>query len=398
MLDAGNPGTPNQENEMPHARPSRTHVFDTAPNLEQLLAVWREYGEPSRVEISHALHKAFLVSPESGNYRGWRDSLDCANAATPDDGMLGANALWLRSFEMLPSAETIVEGDVEMTIVATPLTDAIAARESEFAITFDYDLTYTIDFGNGDQLVGIPGRIAERIARNEMIAGESFDVTPFELPRLGELGTFEPVTRVIHTDLDTPPLREPIRLDPTKTYAIEGKDFDLRGVPADEAARIVAGETRIGNLVNVLEEAAPVDRKSSDGKLAMNLVTSDLVRQAAAADTYGAEKYEEPGSWRNAPVEDVVRYVDAAERHLSDVKAFLVEGKKDRWLAEDSKLAHLAHLAATVGILIEFAQRMNLDLPEEFDRHWLRDPNDPRCERDLLGFSEPDSTVAPPLP
>ena len=101
-----------------------------------------------------------------------------------------------------------------------------------------------------------------------------------------------------------------------------------------------------------------VDRKTAAGKLMMHLVTSHLTRQAAAADTYGAEKYQEPGSWRNAPVEDVYRYVDAAERHLSDVKAALVEGKVDRWLAPDSKLAHLAHLAATVGILIEFAERM----------------------------------------
>jgi hypothetical protein len=147
----------------------------------------------------------------------------------------------------------------------------------------------------------------------------------------------------------------------------------------------------------------PVDRKVSTGKLQMNLVVSDLVRQAAAADTYGAEKYGEPGSWRNAPVEDVVRYVDAAERHLSDVKAALVEGKGDRWLAEDSKLAHLAHLAASVGILIEFAQRMGLPLPEEFDRHWLRDPSDDRiaakiAERELRGariMSDVSGELAP---
>jgi len=263
MLD---PGTPNRkENEM-NARPSRTHVFDTAPTLTFFLQLWKDYGEPARVEISHALHHHFLTSARSGDYRGWLDSLD--SGAIAADEMLGDRALWLRSF--------------------------------------------------------------------------------VEVPR-----------------------RKPTTFD-APTLAKQLADREL------------------AKLVD-----APVDRKSSDGKLAMNLVTSDLTRQAAAADTYGAEKYEEPGSWRNAPVEDVVRYVDAAERHLSDVKAFLVEGKKDRWLAEDSKLAHLAHLAATVGILIEFAQRMGLDLPEEFDRHWLRDPNDPRCERrrgaPIMNWSEPDA-------
>lgn len=173
---------------------------------------------------------------------------------------------------------------------------------------------------------------------------------------------------------------------------------------ADLAADLAEIDAKIAGTPILDREVGPVDRKVSAGKLLMNLVTSDLVRQAAAADTYGAEKYQEPGSWRNAPVEDVVRYVDAAERHLSDVKAYLVEGKTDRWLADDSKLSHLAHLAATVGILIEFAQRMGLPLPEEFDRHWERDVNDALFCLDLGSgvtltkpgeWSAPDGTGVP---
>jgi hypothetical protein len=210
--------------------------------------------------------------------------------------------------------------------------------------------------------------LAERIIADDEMLGSSacYIRTPIEVPlgKFNEVDDWSPYQRKPHAEKPFPDMNEGVRANQT-----------------------------------------PVDRKVSTGKLQMNLVVSDLVRQAAAADTYGAEKYGEPGSWRNTPVEDVVRYVDAAERHLSDVKAALVEGKGDRWLAEDSKLAHLAHLAASVGILIEFAQRMGLALPEEFDRHWLRDPSDDRfaakiAERELRGariMSDVSGELAPDI-
>ena len=205
MLD---PGTPNRkENEM-NARPSRTHVFDTAPTLTFFLQLWKDYGEPARVEISHALHHHFLTSARSGDYRGWLDSLD--SGAIAADEMLGDRALWFRS------------------------------------------------------MIG--------------------------LPKLGEFIPVEPL----------PSGDELVRRKPTTFNAA---DIAAREILKPRPPIPAFDDKPFGGRIKNIDP--PVDRKSSDGKLAMNLVTSDLTRQAAAADTYGAEKYRAEAKAVDAQFETV---------------------------------------------------------------------------------------------
>ncbi len=123
-----------------------------------------------------------------------------------------------------------------------------------------------------------------------------------------------------------------------------------------------------------------VDRKPRTGKLPLELVSALLPRQAAAGVGYGADKYKAPASWRHAEPDDLKFYIAAAERHLLDLKACYVEGDESKAYAPDSQLHHVAHLAATVSIIIEFLQGLGVELPEEWDKHWLRDPADPRYE------------------
>jgi hypothetical protein len=75
-------------------------------------------------------------------------------------------------------------------------------------------------------------------------------------------------------------------------------------------------------------------------------VPQALVLEAAAVMATGAAKYG-PFNWREQPV-SAVTYAEAIQRHL----AAWVEGQDN---AEDSGLNHIAHIAASCGILLDAA-------------------------------------------
>lgn len=75
-------------------------------------------------------------------------------------------------------------------------------------------------------------------------------------------------------------------------------------------------------------------------------VPQALVLETAAVMATGATKYG-PFNWREQPV-SAVTYAEAMQRHLSA----WVEGQDN---AEDSGLNHIAHIAASCGILLDAA-------------------------------------------
>lgn len=81
-------------------------------------------------------------------------------------------------------------------------------------------------------------------------------------------------------------------------------------------------------------------------KAPTRFVPQALVLEAAAVMATGAVKYG-PFNWREQPV-SAVTYAEAIQRHLSA----WVEGQDT---AEDSGLNHIAHIAASCGILLDAA-------------------------------------------
>lgn len=81
-------------------------------------------------------------------------------------------------------------------------------------------------------------------------------------------------------------------------------------------------------------------------KAPTRFVPQALVLEAAAVMATGAVKYG-PFNWREQPV-SAVTYAEAIQRHLSA----WVEGQDN---AEDSGLNHIAHIAASCGILLDAA-------------------------------------------
>lgn len=96
----------------------------------------------------------------------------------------------------------------------------------------------------------------------------------------------------------------------------------------------------------------PKDQMAST-KLPVHLVPTELIRETAKAMDYGAHKAKRKDgksgygewNWREAGVSYTVM-VSAIIRHALE----LLDGKD---IAEDSKVSHLGHIAAGVGIILD---------------------------------------------
>lgn len=85
--------------------------------------------------------------------------------------------------------------------------------------------------------------------------------------------------------------------------------------------------------------------KADSGKLRFDLLDPEFEEHVAQVLTYGAEKYE-PDNWKK--VDDPVnRYYAALRRHLN-------AWRKGEKTDTESKLPHLAHVAANVMFLLYF--------------------------------------------
>lgn len=84
--------------------------------------------------------------------------------------------------------------------------------------------------------------------------------------------------------------------------------------------------------------------KEDSGKLRLELVPREIIRNIAAVREYGTRKYKDPENWRRVEEE---RFRNAAFRHFL---AFLDEPEG---ADEESGLPHLWHLACNIAFLCE---------------------------------------------
>lgn len=131
----------------------------------------------------------------------------------------------------------------------------------------------------------------------------------------------------------------------TKEFSVE----DLQPVYKNKSRSMTKPEKDDEEGSNKLN---PKDQMAST-KLPVHLVPTELVREAAKAMYYGAHqaKRKDGGlgygewNWRESGVSYTVM-VAAIIRHALE----LLDGKE---VAEDSKVSHLGHIAAGVGILLD---------------------------------------------
>lgn len=106
-------------------------------------------------------------------------------------------------------------------------------------------------------------------------------------------------------------------------------------------------------------------------------VPQALVLEVAPVMANGAAKYG-PFNWRQQPV-SAITYAEAIQRHLSA----WVDGQDD---AEDSGLSHIAHIAASCGILLDAKANAS-----------LLDDRTPGPAADILRRLDKSVAPAPPV-
>lgn len=114
-------------------------------------------------------------------------------------------------------------------------------------------------------------------------------------------------------------------------------------------------------------------------KPALRLVPPALLLHVAGAMADGAEKYG-PYNWRKNAVRLTV-YIEAAQRHL----LALLDGED---LARDSKRHHAAHVAASMGIILDALET----------GHLIDDRADGGCAADIIDRMTPSPAPAAPVP
>ena len=118
---------------------------------------------------------------------------------------------------------------------------------------------------------------------------------------------------------------------------------------------------KIENTNDPMEEGYPASKeeieaalsktqeaKADAGKLPMNLVPTQIVRDIAEVRQYGNEKYGDPDNWRKV---EKLRYVAALERHLLAYKDYL--NGDDDGLDKESKIEHYKHMACNMAFICE---------------------------------------------
>ena len=98
--------------------------------------------------------------------------------------------------------------------------------------------------------------------------------------------------------------------------------------------------------VEVVEEFMKFD---SD-KLRYDLIPPSATKALAEVLTFGARKYK-PNNWRNAPQEELNRYVAAAMRHFE-------AHRSGEYFDADSGLPHLAHCLTNIAFLIDLDENL----------------------------------------
>lgn len=90
------------------------------------------------------------------------------------------------------------------------------------------------------------------------------------------------------------------------------------------------------------------EAKADVGKLPVNLVPTQIVRDIAEVRQYGNEKYGDPNNWRKVAK---LRYVAALERHLLAYKDYL--NGDDDGFDKESEIEHHKHMACNMAFICE---------------------------------------------
>lgn len=113
----------------------------------------------------------------------------------------------------------------------------------------------------------------------------------------------------------------------------------------NEATSCVGTPEIIEDNYNLLFGDTPNQEAKADaGKPKLTLVPQQILYDIAEVREYGCKKYHNPDNWKNVEKE---RYRDAAFRH------FLAYLREPNGVDEESKIAHLKHLACNIAFLCE---------------------------------------------
>jgi len=112
-----------------------------------------------------------------------------------------------------------------------------------------------------------------------------------------------------------------------------------------EAKRGLRAETPVLNEYIFAQDQTA---KADYGKLPVNLVPTQIVRDIAEVRQYGNEKYGDPDNWRKV---EKLRYVAALERHLLAYKDYL--NGDDDGLDKESEIEHHKHMACNMAFICE---------------------------------------------
>ena len=105
----------------------------------------------------------------------------------------------------------------------------------------------------------------------------------------------------------------------------------------------------LGKCIGVeFTESDSQTAKADAGKLPVNLVPTQIVRDIAEVRQYGNEKYGDPDNWRKVKK---LRYVAALERHLLAYKDYL--NGDDDGLDKESEIEHHKHMACNMAFICE---------------------------------------------
>ncbi len=88
--------------------------------------------------------------------------------------------------------------------------------------------------------------------------------------------------------------------------------------------------------------------KADSGKLPMDLVPPQIVRDIAEVREYGNDKYGDPDNWRRV---EKRRYVAALMRHLAAYIDYL--NGDDDGKDKESGIEHYKHMACNMGFICE---------------------------------------------
>lgn len=126
------------------------------------------------------------------------------------------------------------------------------------------------------------------------------------------------------------------------------------------------------------------EAKLDAGKLEIDLVPMQIVKDIAEIRMYGNKKYGDPNNWKTV---EMRRYVNALLRHMT---AFVEDNDS---VDDESGLPHYKHMACNIAFICEMMKRRMGKL--EYFQKCIHCINDPPRACGNCPYLEGDKCVAP---